>query len=133
MIMLTMPGVFRGDEQIDVKGVNYAVKREQDRMRQLEFLQLTGNPLDMQIVGVEGRANVIRSIASNLGLDHERVVPDDEQLRAQQQAAQAQQQAAGGPPGAPPGGPMPNQLPRPEEQRAGPEAARQQVEGQMSN
>jgi hypothetical protein len=41
MVMLTQPGVFKGDELIVVKGVNHAVKREQDRMRQLEFLQLT--------------------------------------------------------------------------------------------
>lgn len=130
MVMLTMPGMFRGDEQIVVKGVNYAVKREQDRMRQLEFLQLTGNPVDMQIVGMEGRANVIRSVAGNLGLDHEKVVPDDEELRArqqqmmQQQAAQQQQGTGQGPNG--------NQ-PKPQKERAGPEAAREQVEGQMDN
>jgi hypothetical protein len=130
MIMLTMPGMFRGDESIVVKGVNHAVKREQDRMRQLEFLQLTGNPIDMQIVGMEGRANVIRSVASNLGLDHEKVVPDDDELRAQQQAMQQQamqQQAQGTGQG-----PNGNQ-PKPQNERAGPEAAREQVEGQMSN
>lgn len=131
MIMLTMPGFFRGDESIVVKGVNYAVKREQDRMRQLEFLQLTGNPMDMQIVGMEGRANVIRSVASNLGLDHEKVVPDDETLRAQAQAAQQQQAAAQQQQGTEQG-PNGNQ-PKPKEQRAGPEAAREQVEGQMNN
>jgi hypothetical protein len=130
MIMLTMPGMFRGDEVIVVKGVNHAVKREQDRMRQLEFLQLTGNPIDMQIVGMEGRANVIRSVAGNLGLDHEKVVPDDETLRANQQAMMAAQQAA-----AQQGtgqGPNGNQ-PRPGKERAAPEAAREQVEGQMDN
>lgn len=131
MIMLTMPGFFRGDESIVVKGVNYAVKREQDRMRQLEFLQLTGNPMDMQIVGMEGRANVIRSVASNLGLDHEKVVPDDETLRAQAQAAQQQQAAAQQQQGTGQG-PNGNQ-PKPKEQRAGPEAAREQVEGQQNN
>lgn len=132
MCMLTMPGVFRGDEQIVVKGVNYAVKREQDRMRQLEFLQLTGNPIDMQIVGMDGRANVIRSVAGNLGLDHEKVVPDDEELRARQQAAMMAQQGAQPQPGQP-GLPMPNQMEKPGQERAGPEAAREQVEGQMNN
>lgn len=131
MIMLTMPGMFRGDEQIAVKGVNHAVKREQDRMRQLEFLQLTANPMDMQIVGMQGRANVIRSVASNLGLEHERVVPSDEELKAQQQAAQMVQAAAGGQPGQP--GQDPNQTPAPKEQRAPAEEARRSVEGQMSN
>lgn len=113
-VMLTMPGKFRGDEEIVVKGVNYAAKQEQDRMRQLEFLQLTGNPIDMQIVGPIGRANILRSIANQLGLDHEDIVPDDEVLKEQQKAAQQIQagmvagQLAGqaaGLPGAAAGGP----------------------------
>lgn len=132
MIMLTMPGMFRGDEQIVVKGVNYAVKREQDRMRQLEFLQLTNNPVDSQIVGIEGRANVIRSVAGNLGLDHEKVVPDDDTLRAQQQAMAQQQATMQAQGGGQDQGPNGNQK-KPKEQRAGPEAAREQVEGQQNN
>lgn len=132
MIMLTMPGMFRGDESINVKGVNYAVKREQDRMRQLEFLQLTGNPIDMQIVGMEGRANVIRSVAGNLGLDHEKVVPDDDELKARQQAMMQQQAQQAQQPQEGQGSSHGNQ-PKPQDQRAGPEAAREQVEGQMNN
>lgn len=131
MIMLTSPNALRGDEQIVVKGVNHAVKREQDRMRQLEFLQLTANPIDQQIIGPVGRANVLRSVAQNLGLEHERTVPDDEaiqaQIQAQQQAMAAQAQAA-----AVQGGGDPNQQPAPREQRAGPEAAREEVEGDFT-
>lgn len=132
MVMLTQPGVFKGDELIVVKGVNHAVKREQDRMRQLEFLQLTANPIDMAIVGPEGRANVLRSVAQNLGLEHERVLPDDDEIRAnmaQQQSAQQQQQLGGA---APQQGGDPNQTPRPKEGRAGPEAAREEVEGDFT-
>jgi hypothetical protein len=129
MIMLTEPGMFRGDEQIVVKGVNHAVKREQDRMRQLEFLQLTANPIDMQILGIPGRANILRSVADNLGLEHEATVPDDDTIKqnlaAQQQAAAAQAQA-----GIPADqGGDPNQTPAPQDGRAGPEAAREEVEG----
>lgn len=127
MIMLTNPGMFRGDECIVVKGVNYAVKREQDRMRQLEFLQLTGNPIDMQLLGLEGRANVLRSVASNLGLDSDRILPDDEELRAMKQAAMNQQQ-----PGQP-GLPTANQIPAPDQQRAGPEEVRRPIEQQTTN
>jgi hypothetical protein len=136
MIMLTMPGIFRGDEQIVVKGVNYAVKREQDRMRQLEFLQITANPIDQAIMGIPGRATILRSVSENLGLEHERVVPDEATLRAQ---LQAQQQAmAAGPPGGPQGAPPSAQPPggtppAPKAERAPPEQVRQQVEGQMSN
>lgn len=127
MVMLTQPGVFKGDELIVVKGVNHAVKREQDRMRQLEFLQLTANPVDMSIVGPEGRANVLRSVAQNLGLDHERVLPDDDEIRANMAAAQ--QQASGVPPEQ---GGDPSQTPGPQDQRAGPEAAREEVEGDFT-
>ena len=130
LIMLTEPDTFRGDELIVVKGVNHAVKREQDRMRQLEFLQLTANPIDMAIVGPEGRANILRSIAQNLGLEHERTVPDDEQIKANiaQQAAAAGQ---GQPTPAAQGG-DPNQTPAPEDARAGPEEARREVEGDFT-
>lgn len=126
MIMLTMPGIFRGDENINVKGVNHAVKREQDRMRQLEFLQITANPFDMGIIGPQGRATVLRSVSQNLGLEHERVIPDDAELQQRMIEQQMQQQAQAN---AQPGG---NQE-RPKNERAGPEAAREQVEGEMSN
>jgi len=126
MIMLTEPGMFRGDELIVVKGVNHAVKREQDRMRQLEFLQLTANPIDMQILGIPGRANVLRSVADNLGLEHEKTIPDDDviQQNLAQQAAAAQAQA-----GVPADqGGDPSQTPGPKDERAGPEAAREEIE-----
>ena len=132
MIMLTEPGMFRGDELIVVKGVNHAVKREQDRMRQLEFLQLTANPIDMQIMGIPGRANILRSVAGNLGLEHEATIPDDDTIKqnlaAQQQAAAAQ--AQGGVP--PEQGGDPNQTPAPKDGRAGPEAAREEIEGDFT-
>jgi hypothetical protein len=126
LCMLTMPGMFRGDEQIAVKGVNYAVKREQDRMRQLEFLQITANPIDQAIIGPMGRATILRSVSQNLGLEHEKVVPDAADMQAQMQAMQMQQ-------GQQPGQPTANQQPRPKEQRAAPEAARESIEGEMSN
>lgn len=120
MVMLTEPNAFRGDEEIVVKGVNYATKREQDRMRQLEFLQLTANPIDMSIVGPEGRANVLRSVATNLGLEHERTVPSDDELRARMQAQQQAQQMQA------------QQAPGPGEERAAPEAAREEIEGDFT-
>lgn len=127
LIMLTEPDMLRGDELIVVKGVNHAVKREQDRMRQLEFLQLTANPIDMAIVGPEGRANILRSVAQNLGLEHERTVPDDDQIK--ENLAQQQALAVSGQPVPPSQGGDPNQTPAPENARAGPEEARREIEG----
>ncbi len=130
-IMLTEPDTFRGDELIVVKGVNHAVKREQDRMRQLEFLQLTANPIDMAIVGPEGRANILRSVAQNLGLEHERTVPDDDQIKQNLQNQQAL--AVSGQPVPPAQGGDPNQTPAPKDERAAPEEARREVEGEFTS
>jgi hypothetical protein len=99
MIMLTdQTGILRGDESIQVLGVTVAMQRETQRQRQLEFLQITGNPIDMQIMGPRGRANVLRPVANGIGLDGEEIVPPDEEIKAMMQ---------GGPPGGPPapGGP----------------------------
>jgi hypothetical protein len=100
MVMLTdQTGILRGDENINVLGVAVAIQRETQRQRQLEFLQITANPVDLQITGPKGRATVLRSVADSLGLKGEEIVPPDDVL-AEQLAASAQQ----GPPGGPPPG-----------------------------
>ena len=100
MVMLTDREQLRGDEEVVVRGVTLAVQREQDRVRQLEFLGITANPIDMQIVGPKGRAKVLRHVAQNLGLAmDEEIVGDDEEMAAriqQQQDAAAQAQGADG-------------------------------------
>lgn len=99
MVMLTDDtGMFRGDESIRVKGVSVAVQRETNRQRQLEFLQATGNPVDMSIIGVKGRAEILRAVSDELGLEGASIVPSDEDLYAQEQQKilEAQQQAAMG-------------------------------------
>jgi hypothetical protein len=99
MVMLTdTSGILRGDETIEVLGTQVAMQKETERQRQLEFLQITANPIDVQITGPRGRANVLRSVADGIGLEGDEVVPPDEQLKAMMEQA--------GPPGAaPPGGP----------------------------
>lgn len=101
MVMLTdTTGTLRGDEQIVVKGVAVAIQKETDRMRKLEFLQITGNPVDMQIVGIEGRAALLRTLADDLGMPEAQVVPSEDDLRARLERdaaiAQAQQREEAG-------------------------------------
>ncbi len=99
LLMLTQPEKLSGDEQIVVRGVSTVMQREAERARQLEFLQLTANPIDMQIMGVEGRAEVLRSIADDLGMPVDRIVPSSDMMAERQQqmlqAQQAQAQATG--------------------------------------
>jgi hypothetical protein len=95
MLMLTdTSGMLTGEEQIRVMGVNVAIQRETQRARQLEFLQITANPVDTQIVGPKGRAAILRNVASTIGMPGEEIVPSEEQLnQMQQQAQQAAQMA----------------------------------------
>jgi hypothetical protein len=80
------------------------MQRETDRARRLEFLQMTANPIDMGIVGPDGRAKVLRSIADDLGMDGEEIVPNEAELTqrlsiAAQTAMQGQQPEANQVPG----------------------------------
>ncbi len=94
MVLLTDPtGEVSGDSNIVVRGMEIAMAKEQDRMRRLEFLTLTANPIDMNIVGVEGRASLLRSLADDLGLPGDEIVPDAEKLQMLQEAQQQQQMA----------------------------------------
>src|SRR5580765_7227655 len=94
MIMLTdQSGMLTGEESIRVKGVSVAIQRETERSRQIEFLTATANPIDMGIIGPEGRANVLRKVADGIGIDGETVVPSEDELKKKQQEAQMQQAA----------------------------------------
>jgi hypothetical protein len=105
MVMMSDVGPqLKGDETIVVKGVTVAVQKETDRMRKLEFLQMTMNPMDMQIMGIPGRAAVLEDVAEELGMKGKKVVPSPEELKTMMQA---QAQAAGGAPGGPSQAPAP--------------------------
>lgn len=108
MIMLTdETGILNGDENIRVMGVNVAMQRETQRVRQLEFLQMTANPMDAQIIGIPGRAKLLRAVSNEIGLDGEGIVPPDDEIAATMQQAQGAglagdaAQAQGDQPGAP--------------------------------
>lgn len=94
MIMLTdQTGLLSGDEQIKVNGVVVALQKETEHQKQLQFLQITGNPIDMSIIGPMGRARVLRALAAGLGLPDD-IVPDDETIQQKQKEDQAAQEAA---------------------------------------
>jgi hypothetical protein len=86
-------GILTGEEKVTVQGTTVAVQRETQRQRQLEFLQHTMNPVDVQIMGIPGRGAVLRSVSQTIGLDGDTIVPSDEELQKKQAAnLQAQQQ-----------------------------------------
>ncbi|MDX1612621.1 MAG: hemophilus-specific protein, partial [Candidatus Thermoplasmatota archaeon] len=93
LVMVADAGVsLRGDENIVVKGVSTVLSKEAERARQLEFLSLTSNPIDTQIMGIEGRASILRALADDLGLPGENAVPDKAELEERKRQALAAQQ-----------------------------------------
>lgn len=81
LILLTdTSGVLTGEEKISVLGVNVAIQRETVRQRQIEFLQATMNPTDYKIMGLKGRAAVLRAISETIGLNGEEVVPSEDSI-----------------------------------------------------
>lgn len=103
----------KGDAEVVAKGaINLAVK-ETVNVRRIEFLNATANPIDMEIMGVDGRAAILREVAKGLQMDTEDVVPSKEKsnylsgIKAKAAAAQGQQASgpqALDPSGAPKGG-----------------------------
>lgn len=96
LMLYDRSGMFRGDENIVVKGVQVAVQKETNRQRQIEFATMTLNPLDQQIMSPLGRAALLRSISRDIGLPGEEIVPDEDAvksaLKQQTEQAMAQQQ-----------------------------------------
>ena len=93
-------GVFKGDEIIRVLGAQNAEKREVEKTRLLEGLQITANPIDMQIMGMPGRAKLLAGVFDNLGLGHMGVDPDIEAIEQMEAAQKAQPAQPGADPAA---------------------------------
>ena len=127
VLMTDTSGLLTGEEQVVPKGVAVAVQRETMRQRQLEFLQLTANPIDLQIIGPKGRAAVLRSVASGIGLEGDQIVPSEDQMEAQQAQAEqlAQMQGMPGASQTPPQPPQGAQKPPQGQRAAGPPPANQ--------
>lgn len=85
----------KGDCKAVPRGAAAILIKDSAQQRRIQFLGLTANPIDMQIIGIKGRAAVLREVANSMELDTDAIVPSDEALDQQQAAAQqAQAQAA---------------------------------------
>lgn len=98
----------KGDVQVLPRGaINLAVK-ETTNVRRIEFLNATANPIDLEIIGKDGRATILREIAKGLQMPADEIVPSREKLdyigKMQMQAQPAQAPANIQPDGAEKGG-----------------------------
>lgn len=82
----------KGDVGVVARGAMSMMTKEAAQARTTEFLAATANPIDMQIIGLEGRAELLRNASKRLDLNADKVVPPISVLR-QRAAAQAMQQA----------------------------------------
>lgn len=82
----------KGDCYVVARGAMSLIQKEQQQVRRLEFLNITNNPTDMQIIGMKGRASLLRGVAKSMDLDPDEMIPDDEEIDAIQQQQQQQQQ-----------------------------------------
>ena len=100
---------FKGDINIVPTGIISVMVREQMATRRTEFLQTTNNEFDMKILGIEGRAAVLRETVKSLEIPGDaparserelrKIVQQDDAereslLQQQQNTAQAEAQAA---------------------------------------
>lgn len=82
---------FTGDIEVVALGSSALTLKGAEQMRRNEFLQVTANPIDQEIMGVHGRAEILRVMAKDLGLG-ENIIPGRQELK-KQQAIKAQQAA----------------------------------------
>lgn len=79
-MMYEQDATLKGDAQVMARGAVSLMQLESLQLRRNEFLQVTANPLDSQIVGLPGRAEILREVAKGLELDVSKIVPTREQL-----------------------------------------------------
>ena len=81
----------KGDIKVVAHGAMSMAVKEAAQVRRNEFLQATNNPTDMQIIGMEGRAEVLRQTARTLDMNADKVVPPVQVIKERQAILQAQQ------------------------------------------
>lgn len=87
----------KGDFRVVAKGAMGLIAKEAIQQRRNEFLAATANPVDLQIIGLEGRAYLLREMAQGLQMDTDKIVPSPEMLKfkAGEMAAQQAMQQMG--------------------------------------
>ena len=84
---------FTGDINVIPRGSEMLTMKGASEMRRNEFIQILANPMYVDIVGMEGIADILREMAKSLGLGHNIVPSRLELKKKQEEAKQAQAQA----------------------------------------
>ncbi|MFC6441052.1 hypothetical protein [Bowmanella sp. JS7-9] len=95
MLDPTVPEDIKGDASVHARGSDALMHKEAMTIRMQELLAITNNPVDLQILGLEGRREQLREVFKNTSIPVDRVVPTLEQMQARQQEQAMAQQAQG--------------------------------------
>lgn len=64
------------DFQIEARGSVAMLAKEQQAIRKIELLNMTSNPLDAQIIGIDGRRFMLRDVLKSMDMDVDNIMPD---------------------------------------------------------
>lgn len=102
----------KGDLQIVPRGAINLANRETMNVRRIEFLNATANPVDIEILGPDGRAALLREVAKGLQMPIDEIIPSRETLALTQRpsggAGQQRSPTPTQPDGSPKGGQQAN-------------------------
>lgn len=101
--------IFKGDIRIQARGSTAMLQRETQQMRRTEALRLVlSSPVAMNLLGMEGVAETLRSVLQGLDIGVEQHMPNEAD-RKREMFTKIIEQAAGGPEqqALPPGAPQP--------------------------
>lgn len=96
MLMLFDPDEeIKGDVNIIAGGTTTLIAKEQQLIRLTEFMNILNNPTDNAIVGMKGRANLLRMVLRQFPLNVNEIIPSeeeiDERMKREEMAMQEQQ------------------------------------------
>lgn len=94
----------KSDLKVVARGAAALIIKEVITQRRADFLNSTNNPIDMAIIGIEGRAAVLREQVRTLDMPVDDVVPSRDMIIQKVQAQQAAALAQGQPNQPPPQG-----------------------------
>ena len=80
----------KGEVNIQSKGALSLFNKEQAQIRRNEFLMSTNNPTDLSIIGMKGRAALLREVTKALDMPVDEVIPSEEEIEYQAEMSQAQ-------------------------------------------
>jgi len=86
--MLKSEGTYTGDISVVAIGSQSLTNKAAEQLKRNEFLKITANSKDQELMGVEGRAELLRAMAKDLNLP-ENIVPSRMQLK-EREAKQAE-------------------------------------------